>query len=250
MPNKNPRNFMSEGGNALILIIILIGLLAALSMTMMKSSQRTSDNMDATTARMNAEKLLRMSKSLEMGVNHLMNANGCGENLISFANTISSRTYTNASASDSCKIFDVAGAGQAYTQPPLQALDDTKSAVADYDHWVITGTHCVLGLGSDDNNACTSSEVALIATVPFVNLATCLQVNNLNGITNPSGAPPTESFDENASAFTGSFSAATDPELGESGGANLVGHATGCFQNSSGSTWANSYVFYHVLLER
>lgn len=129
-------------------------------------------------------------------------------------------------------------------------LDTSLSALADFGEWVFTASHCVLKVGSDDDNACVNSEIALIAIVPHINLSTCLQINNLNSINNPADAPPVESYDETAPEFTGTYTAIADPELGEgASGLPLVGHTTGCFQNNSGA-WDESYVFYHVLNAR
>jgi hypothetical protein len=129
-------------------------------------------------------------------------------------------------------------------------LDSALSSKTDYGQWVFSASHCVLGIGSDDDNTCLNSEVALIAIVPHINLSTCLQINSMNGITNPSGAPPTESFDETSATFTGSYTATSDPELGEgANGTPLKKHPVGCFQNNSG-TWANSYIFYSIIYTR
>ncbi len=69
-------------------------------------------------------------------------------------------------------------------------------------------------------------------------------------VTNPSDAPPEESLDETAVTFAGTYTASTDPELGENvNGAPLQKHTTGCFKNTSGA-WTGSYIFYHTLITR
>ncbi len=250
--HKNDQNRPKECGNAIIIILVMIALLAALTAVAMRSSNRTASNMDSETARMQAEKLMRAAKTMESGVQTLLTVNHCSENELSFQNTGTTRNYTNAATptDNHCKIFDLAGAGLAYTTPDEAALDGSLSAYSDYGQWVVTGTQCLLGLGSDNNDTCTNSELALIYSVPFVSLPVCLQINNLNNITNPSGAPPTEDFNSATTPFIGSFSVHTDPEIGEGAtGVELKSVGTGCFQTTSG-TWANSYVFYHVLYAR
>jgi type II secretory pathway pseudopilin PulG len=249
---KKTNILKKNDGNALVLILILIALLAALTTVAMRSSSRSSSNMDVETARIQSEKLMRQAKSFESGIGQLMSANQCSSNDVNFVNATTTRVYTNANSpvSKICDLFSLEGAGQTYSNPNSVILDASQSARSDYGQWVFTGSHCVLGIGSDDNNACVDSEIALIAIVPHVNLSTCLQINNMNGIENPSGAPPTESYDDTAPEFTGTYTAIGDPELGETAsGLPLVGQTTGCFKNTSGA-WSNSYIFYHVLNAR
>lgn len=245
----NPQN---NRGNALIIILVMIALIAALTAVTMRSSNRSSSNMDKETARIQAEKLMRQAKGLETGITQLMTINRCSENDINFLNTITTRVYTNThSPTDKkCDLFNLEGAGLAYTNPNDSIFDSSFASDTDYGQWVFTATHCVLGLGSDDNDTCDDKEVALMAIVPNINLAVCLQINELNDIENTAGSPPSESFDSTTDTFDGTFEAGSDPELGEgTSGVNLVKHATGCFQGTSGG-WANRYIFYHSLLLR
>jgi type II secretory pathway pseudopilin PulG len=239
-------------GNALVIILVMIALIAALTAVSMRSSNRSSSNMDKETARIQAERLMRQAKGFESGVTQMLTVNQCSENDVNFLNPTTTRIYTNANSpvSKKCDLFSLEGAGLAYANPNTVIFDSNFSSDSDYGQWVFTASHCVLGLGSDDNDTCDDKEVALMAIVPHVNMAVCMQINELNGIENTGGAPPTEDFDETTDTFDGKFTATTDPELGEGAtGANLIKHATGCFKNNSGS-WANSYIFYHSLLIR
>ena len=239
-------------GNALVVILVLIALIAALTAVTMRSSNRSSSNMDKETARIQAERIMRQAKGFESSVSQLVTVNQCSENDINFVNSITVRIYTNANSpvSKKCDVFSMEGAGLAYANPNSVALDSSFSSDTDFGQWIFTASHCVLGLGSDDNDTCNDNELALMAIVPHVTLPICLQINELNGIDNTGGVPPTENFDDTTNSFIGKFEASSDPELGEgTSGVNLAKHATGCFQDTSGS-WANSYIFYHILLER
>ena len=249
--NPDQKNVYYQG-NALIIILVLIGLLAALTGVAMKSSNRSTSNMDVEMARIQGEKLMRQAKNFESGLLQLMTVNQCSENEISFENTLTTRNYTNASAptDHTCDLFHSSGAGLSYTNPNDVLFDTSRPAKSDFGQWVFTASHCVLKIGSDDDDACNNSEVALIAIVPHINLTTCLQINTMNGITNPAGAPPEESYDETSAEFTGTYVATTDPELGETAaGIPLVKHTTGCFENTSGA-WTGSYIYYNILLSR
>jgi hypothetical protein len=249
---KNALKQQNSHGNALVIILVMIALIAALTAVTMRSSNRSSGNMDKENARIQAEKLMRQAKGFESGVVQIMSANLCSENDINFLNTITARNYTNSNspANKKCNLFSLEGAGLAYANPNNSIFDSGFSSNSDYGQWVFTATHCVLGLRADDNITCDDNEVALMAIVPTVTLPVYLQINELNGIANTGGVPPSESFDSTTSTFTGRFQAASDPELGEGAtGVNLMKHATGCFQNTSGS-WNNGYTFYHTLLVR
>lgn len=242
----------NQSGNALVIILILIALLAALSAVAMRSSGRSSSNMDTETARIQAEKLIRTGQSMQGAVNKLLTANKCSENQISFQNTETTSSYTNLNApSDGhCEIFGMNGAGLSYIAPDTASLDSTKSALTEYGDWVFKSSQCVLGVGSDDDSTCTDQEIALIALVPHIPLQVCLQINNLSNITNPSGAAPEEDIDDSATVFTGAFTAIASPEIGDyATGTGLVGHTAGCFQDVAGS-WRDSYIFYQVLYGR
>jgi hypothetical protein len=239
-------------GNALVIILVLIALLAAITAVAMRSSNRGSGNMDVETARIEAEKLMRQGKSYEYGVGQVMAANQCGENELSFVNSLTTRVYTNANSPSNkrCNLFSVEGAGLSYNPPNASILDTTKSTRDDYGEWVFTATHCVLKIGSDDDNTCDDNEIALIAILPHVTQLFCTQVNNLNNIDNPGDLPPEESYDETVDEFVGTYAAFSDPELGEGvDGLPLAGHTTGCFKNTSGA-WTNSYIFYQILYAR
>lgn len=249
---KYDKNLQNNQGNALVIILVMIALIAAVTAVSMRSSNRSSNNMDKETARIQAEALMRQAKSLESAVTQLMTVNQCSENDLNFSNPTTSRVYTNINspADKRCDIFSMEGAGLTYTNPNNVIFDPNFSGDSDYGQWVFTGSHCILGLGSDDDNVCNSKEVALIALVLHINLSVCLQINELNGIENTGGLPPSDSFDGIGSPFNGQFLATFDPEIGEgASGAKLIKHATGCIESTSGA-WGNSYVFYHTLLIR
>lgn len=249
---KNTIKSAQNQGNALVIILVLIALIAALTAVTMRSSNRSSANMDTETARIQAEKLIRQSIGWETAVNKLMTVNQCSENDIDFENTITTRVYTNthSPASKACHMFDLAGAGLTYNNPNPIIFDSNFSTDNDYEQWVFTSDFCVLGIGSDDDDSCDDKEVALMAVVPHISEAICIQVNALNNIDNPSGTPPSESIDGTATTFNGTYNAGSDAEIGEGPtGVNLKKHATGCLKSTSGS-WTGSNVFYHILLAR
>jgi type II secretory pathway pseudopilin PulG len=251
-PPKTTQNQQNSAGNAIVIILVMIALIAFLTAVAMRMSSRTSTNMDQEQARIQAAKLIQVAKSYESGVQDLIIAKRCSENEISFENTLTTKNYTNPSSPSDlhCNMFDGEGAALRYNNLATEALDPSNSSKSDYGEWVFTGTQCVLGVGSDDDDHCDEHEVALILAAPHIRLEICRQINKLNGITNPTDEAPGEIFDSAAVAFKGTFTTSSATEIGDStAGTGFVGHPTGCFKSESGS-WSGSYVFYSVLLAR
>ncbi|HNQ91656.1 MAG TPA: hypothetical protein PKI93_01860 [Alphaproteobacteria bacterium] len=243
------RKTARQAGNALIIVLVVIALLAALTVTLTRLSSKSSGNMSAEQARIQAESIMRIAQTYESAVQKLTNINRCSENELNFDNSETTLSYTNPNAypDHHCDIFNVNGAGLRYDAPSANFLDSDQSAEADYGEWVYTSSQCILDVGSGDTT-CNDGNLDLMLVLPHIKKEICVEINNLNIVTNPSGAPPTEASSD--SPYTGTFSTAADPEIGEgASGSNLVKHATGCFQ-STNAPWINSYLFYHVLLVR
>ncbi|MBP9049983.1 MAG: hypothetical protein KBF91_02045, partial [Alphaproteobacteria bacterium] len=98
---------------------------------------------------------------------------------------------------------------------------------------------------------CTAGNSELLLSLPHLREDICLAINDLLGITNPSGVPPQEDFDDDATGFDGTYAVGvSDPEIGEgASGVNLVRHASGCLKDNAG-VWNGSYIFYHAILVR
>ncbi len=244
-----------QAGNALILILVVIVLLAALTMTLTRTSSKTSGSLGGEEARIAAGKIMRQAQTVEAAIQKLKNLNSCGENQISFENTGgSSRAYVNTSSptDKSCHVYDIGGAGLAYSRPDPGVLDTTKSALTDYGHWVFSAQQCVLEVGTGTGAApCTVGNTELLLSLPHIREDICLAINDLLGITNTGGTPPLEDFDDDATGFDGTYAASvSDPEIGEgASGVNLVKHASGCLKDNAG-VWNGSYIFYHTILAR
>lgn len=251
MKNRQIRsNNTAQRGNALILLLVTIGLLAALSLAIMRTSSKTQGDISEEQARILAEQIMRSAQTYETAVQRLVNINRCSENELNFANAYTTIDYTNAAApaDNHCDLFNANGAGLQYGAPNPDFLDPANSAKTSYGDLVWNASQCILDIGTGDSACSQSSTIDLILIIPHIREDICIEINKMNGITNPSGIPPTE--EQQGSTFDGSFTVNTDPEIGDTGsGTNLVGHATGCFRDTAG-TWANSYIFYHVILSR
>lgn len=250
---KKPRLITSNEGNAIIISLVVIVLLGVLTVMLMRSSGRISNNYSTEQTRMAASKLLRSAQDIESGVVRLVSVNGCGENALDFTNTKTTKSYAHipVSADTHCQLYDIEGVGMAYSPPITTVLDSTKSASTDYGQWVFLGGQCVVKVGTGDGSvACADSELELMLVVRYLTSEACLEINNLLKMPTASTADgiPTAGSDTTSTGFKGTFAAVAPTEIGGSGtGATLIRQPTGCFNDSSA---VGTYTFYHTLLSR
>ena len=183
----------SEGGNALIFILIAIALLGLLTVSLSKSSSDSNDTGSFEQNQIAASEILTYAKSIENAVQSLL-ARGCSENEISFENgVVAGYTNPNSPTDNSCHVFDVAGAGMTYIKPNENWLDKSFSASSSYGNIVFTGHPRIIGIET------TRAELTLIT--PYLNLNTCEAINKITKITNP---PPVDSYNS-PNFFTGIY---------------------------------------------
>lgn len=242
----------TERGNAIIFILLAIALLAALTFAVGRMSSKTSGNLSKEQARISAEQIMRTAQTYEGAIQKIINVNRCSENEINLDNTLTSVSYDNTDAPTDgrCDIFNVAGAGLKYTAPEEKFLDSSNSAKNQYGEWVWNADQCLLGLGTGDTTCTDNSSAELLMLLPHIREEICLEINNLNGVTNPivAGSPTPPTDDQSGAGFTGTFTT-SNGILGQGTSNALENHATGCFKDQNG-TWNNSFVFYHVILVR
>ncbi|MCB1783915.1 MAG: hypothetical protein KDI13_07950 [Alphaproteobacteria bacterium] len=241
----------NERGNALFFILIAVALLGLLTATLTRNSSTVDQAGDFEQTRISASKILNTAKSIENAVQELQ-SRGCSENDISFENTTVSG-YTNAgSPSDgSCSVFETNGTGLTYQTPKTGWLDTSKSAQSNYGEWVFTANNYVVGVGTgtDTSGDATPSNKDLIVILPYISSTLCAAVNDLVGVTNPSGAPPTNVTTSGLTPkYTGTFSAG-DHIKDTSGTDALNGKESGCFEGG-GIPASGTYHFYQVLIAR
>jgi hypothetical protein len=105
-------------GNVLFILLIAIALIAALTMTVMRSDVSDVDSVAPEQARLLAGRILNQARTLEQAVTTLR-SKGCSEQQLSFYTTLVAG-YTNADApvDKSCDIFEREGAGLSWPNPP------------------------------------------------------------------------------------------------------------------------------------
>lgn len=237
-----------QSGNVLFLILIAVILFAALSYAVTFSTRSGTGNAASEKSKLLASQIVQYLSEVETAIMRLRLANGCTENEISFENPIVSG-YANSSApvDKRCNVFDPAGGGVSWQDPPLAALDSTYSAMANYGHYYFTSSSCVpyLGHGVDDCHL-TAEDYDLMGTLMYLKLNVCQEINRrLRGSPDPV-------HDENAiwryaAKFDGTYTTTmvrVDPAR--------PSDLSLCVDpdNAAEQQPANSYHFFHVLIAR
>ncbi len=218
-----------ESGSVMWFILLAVALLAALTITITRSSDTSENNGRIEQDKVLASALLRYAAGLEAAVDQ-MRLRGLSENAVSFENSTVAG-YANASCPDtSCQLFNSAGGGMTFTAPPSGANDGSP--------WLFTGADLVADVGT--------SEDELLMILPNVDRNLCAEINAENGVTN---IPQAAGKVDISTKYTGAFA---------SPGPGLTidvpdGKKTGCFEGKQDETGADisaRYFIYHVLIAR
>lgn len=244
-----PYRAPSEKGNVLIYVLIAVALLAALSFAVSESTRGTGAGVSTEKARLLATEIIEYGNVVAQATAQLR-LRGCQISQLSFENNIvGGYENTNAPADNSCHIFNIAGGGVEWIDPPAEWLDASNAASDFYGEIFIPNSTCVVDVGTTSNSAAGTCDADgdedLIMTIPWVKYDICYQINELTGMGNPGGDVPLD----NALAW------GTNKFQGSLGGALEIGNGpdvavfrnqkAGCFEGSAAQ--AGGYHFYQVL---
>lgn len=150
-------------GNVLFMILIAVGLFAALSYAVSSSFRGGTDTITQETARISAGEILRSMQSVKQGYDYLWNQQGCSIDDISFISTdgaIGAVTFTDSGDDGpvECEIFNPLGAGITYPRN-LDEYQDAAAAGAALGRFMFwfagnepAGTYGVDSLGTASND--------------------------------------------------------------------------------------------------
>lgn len=234
------RNRQHERGNALIYILIAVGLLVALSLAVASSTRGNVEQLTAERGRLYATEILEYANIMANAVGQIrLRGMGLGDLCFDDPNW-GVNDYDHAGCTDdSNKIFHPGGAGLTWSEAPSEAMD----VIGSPDNlWHIYGDNEVDNVGS----TCGAADCAdLILVVDELHLVVCQQLNDLLGVTDADTAPPTDTtFGETRYVGTFGYSATIGDEAG---GEAINGKTAGCFQKTNAPA---EYVFYKVLVAR
>ena len=267
--DKNQRfAVVKSKGNAIVIVLIMIALLGALTLTLTRMGSNNND-ISQEQAQVIASQVLRQAKTLEAATSNLL-AKGCSITQLSFDNSLVSG-YTNlqSPADKSCWLFDLAGAGLAPPIPPTGSNDGSA--------WFYSSNNSIMGVGPERETSagCVSNCRELLMILPIVKDSVCKAINQNIGLTSSYGAnipvhigtavelytkyaasvlsADTKNFSDPTTSgrvITTNFTTPTSSQLWDK--------KTACFnsqngyQNPSGTTITGTGLnfFYQVLVER
>ncbi len=233
----------NQNGNALWLILLAVALLAFLTGVISRSSSSVNQTGGVEKARINATKLLRYTKGLELSVQQLQ-TQGCSENEISFEGAPQKpwETYANPNSptDKSCHIFSLEGSGIHPINTNKDKYIDSTAELWPYKYFMYSGSMKVSGIGTSASD--------LIAIHGYINESTCKEINKLSDVINTGGKPPSKIVVAiGGTSFRGTFGG-VGSEINTSAN-EISGKNAGCFKNNTGSH-SDTHYFYHVLIAR
>lgn len=236
-----------ESGNVLFFILIAVVLFGALSYVvggMMRGGN--AESITEERARILASGIMDYGRALRQGIQNMRISNGCTDSQISF-DTPSLSGYNNPDSPDGCKLFTPAGGDVSYTPPLPDSLASISPAPTLYGEWYFTGGICAIGLGQDPASCSSNNDKEIVAFLPYINLPTCIAINNALGIDNPGGSPPVEggnAWPGGHNKFTGDFAGSVQ--------LNRDSAMSGCFDGGSAATTPprGTYHFFQILTIR
>jgi hypothetical protein len=251
-----------ERGNALFYILIAIGLLATLSYAIANSMRGNVQQLSGEQARLAATEIIGYSNNMAQGVSQLR-LRGVADTEISLENTVISGYVNPNCSADLCRIFKPDGAGLSYTPPKVEWLDvsaATSSAHTDpgglLGQWYWPENTCVWNVGTGGNNcdADTGDITELMVWLPWLKKEVCVQINELIGVPNTAGDPPTAGgvmIDTNAEKFTGTYPTGGHTHLTFDDAAFNTGVPAACvYHDVAGPSPGLGYFYYKVLIAR
>lgn len=237
MYHKDMRNDHRAGerGNLFFYIFMAVALFAGLTFAVSQGGRVSVQSLTREQARLQATEIIDYSDAMAKAVGTLR-LRGTTLARLRFAHAdLSTADYGNPATTDPLDmVFNPQGGGIIY-RPPSPDMLATAG-----EHYAFLNKNEVEGFGQTCGTTGCSD---LLMALRDIKTETCLVINNLGDITNPSDLPPEDAdFD-----FTGKFQGSMDgpPEtLGdEASSAGLAGKAYGCFTNN---TDGKNY-FYRVL---
>lgn len=227
----------NESGNVFFYLFLCVALLGALSYAVSQGGRSSVTALTEERQRLLATDIIAYSDTVVKAVGQLR-LRGTAMTALSFANPfISSIEYGTYNADPDNEIFNPAGGAVVYTDPPADA---TTTGTEEY---LFLANNEVQGAGSTCGGAgCTD----LLMVIANMRKDVCLRINTLLGVSNPSGAPPTDTDIDEATKFK--------PAANPFGYADTIGDEDSALDNQREAcfeeTGDSEFVYYKVLLAR
>lgn len=221
----------SQNGSALVMILVAVGLFAALSFAL---SQQGGAGKSLSTEKVNllSTDVMDMGNKMADTIAQLR-LHGVKTEQISFENGLVDH-YDNPTCSlDKCKVFAYDGGGRDWETPAAEVSNGAE--------WLYTGSLAIKDVGTDAAD--------LIAILPNIPLALCTRLNKMVGIK----TAPDQFSGVTGDKYIGVFAASPAPLTS----ANIDGKTSACIEldGPSGSGFPSGlppsvYAYYQVLSAR
>ncbi len=234
----------NQSGSVFFYILLGVVLFGALAFAISRGMRgQTSTALSQRSIDLAVSEILSEAQEIETATSRLRQK-GISESDICFESNLFSADNNNAysltsgCSEDTNKLYHRNGGALAYRSALEDWLDKDHLGDQGYGEWVFTNVNGVQGIGTDTMSDADSME--LIAFIPHLKKDVCLEINNR--LTLGSSIPNNDNAFNPKPVDSGFTSTA-----GQINAAELLGKYSGCFQGSN--TW-DTYIFYHVLIER
>jgi type II secretory pathway pseudopilin PulG len=221
-------NDHGSAGIAIGPILFIVAILAILATAIAASSSTFAGNTTAEKARIYAATLMEQGSTMRSAVSRVTGL-GCRDTQLSFENSVDA-SYANGGAPPDkhCNVFEVAGGGMLWIEPPRDLTTNAyRYASGDY--------HIGIGTG----------ETELAMYLSFNDRAVCDHINKMVGI---DSVGVDLAKDGVFGTFTGTYPNINGwPDNGGTNAAAFYGKLQGCVEDYN---TPGLYIFYSVLLPR
>lgn len=240
-----------ERGSVFFYILLGIALFSGLTYAVTQSlrvGSGTIESVNKESTDLDIVDVMNYFSALDNTVAMLKASGKCPINKVSFENsTVSGYTNSAAPSDKSCHVFNAAGGGLRWINPPSRILDSSYSSTYAYGKYYITGGIFVTNVGT----TCAAGSCSeLVIAVQGVSKGFCDAINQKfgNGTTLTNGSF-TNFEPAPGDQFTGSFYYWTNGGIYASQ-SSLLGKKTGCLKRNDLGGYGNPYLLYHVIVAR
>ena len=237
----------NENGNVFFYILIAIALFAALSYAVSRNNSGSSNIFTEEQAKIAAQEIIEYGNTVANAVQKLK-LRGVQDHEFDFSNNVFKLTngvlfpVANATCiSETCKLYSEGGGNiQAQYAPKESHISNIPSGGSTNGQGNFRSNY-IVGIGTPAPD--------LNFEYTFINKETCMKINDILGIDNPSDAPPIDNYNQqNYSGTLTSFPLPSGSNVIGDEATNLAGKTGFCLTNAA--TPPQYYVYKQVLIAR
>ncbi|MBE2190832.1 MAG: hypothetical protein IAE63_01490 [Alphaproteobacteria bacterium] len=243
--SRRPEKARGDSGNVLFLILIAVALFAALSYAVTQSTRSGGGDASSETNLINSSQITQYPAALKTAMTRMIVSNSVSPYAMTFDDPSLFAANLTTSSLEQENVFHPNGGGSTYSLGPDTVIDTAINASK---AWVFNTENQIENIGQTNGAGPDDTTSDTIAFLPGVKLAICQKIHSQLGL---STTIPTETnidfaTDQTTAVGTSSDRIYTGAGTGTIGDSNILsGQPQGCFQQG-----ANTYVYYHVLIER